>query len=185
MLHAPNNLTSAVSVVVDLPVERFDLAGWLPNFSNAEYIACTPGTKAHRQMFVYRGNDGKNVYRNDEMCGGIFMTQLYREAVMEPRHVLLVSPRTKGRFLERVPMTFQITWDMKVEPFGDRQSIFTCEIGSRLNPLYRVASFFICLQFWADAHCEEETPHFAESAARWAARYDADRPASYVTPTTG
>jgi hypothetical protein len=99
MHHPPNNLTSAVSVVVDLPPDRFDLAGWLPNFNNAEYLACTPGTRAHRQMFVYRGDDGKNVYRNDEICGGIFMTQLYREVVMERDHVLLVSPRTKGRFL--------------------------------------------------------------------------------------
>ena len=185
MHHPPNNLTSAVSVVVDLPYERFDLAGWLPHFTNEEYLACTPGTKAHRQMFVYRGDDGKNVYRNDETCGGIFMTQLYREAIMERDHVLLVSPRTKGRFLERVPMSFQITWDMKVEPFGEQQSLFTCGIGSRLNLLYRMASLFICLQFWADAHCEEETPHFAESAARWATRNESERPASFVSPTRG
>jgi hypothetical protein len=153
MHHPPNNLTSAVSVVVDLPPDRFDLAGWLPNFNNAEYLACTPGTRAHRQMFVYRGDDGKNVYRNDEICGGIFMTQLYREV------------------------------DMKVEPFGEQQSLFTCTIGSRLNLLYKMASLFICLQFWADAHCEEETPHFAEIAARWATRNDTERPVSFVSPT--
>jgi hypothetical protein len=103
--------------------------------------------------------------------------------VMERDHVLLVSPRTKGRFLERVPMAFQITWDMKVEPFGEQQSLFTCTIGSRLNLLYKMASLFICLQFWADAHCEEETPHFAEIAARWATRNDTERPVSFVSPT--
>ena len=75
-------------MVVDLPYERFDLAGWLPNFTNEEYLACTPGTKAHRQMFVYRGDDGKNVYRNDETCGGIFMTQLYPSSTYPIRRQL-------------------------------------------------------------------------------------------------
>jgi hypothetical protein len=36
---------------------------------------------------------------------------------------------------------------------------------------------------WTEAHIEEETPHFADSAARWATRDDSDQRASYVSPT--
>ena len=56
------------------------------------------------------------------------MTQLYREEIMEPQHVFLVSPRTKGRFLGFIPMTFQITWDMKVESLDAERSKFTCRV---------------------------------------------------------
>jgi hypothetical protein len=52
-----------------------------------------------------------------------------------------------------------------------------------MNRLYLLASFFIRLTYWTEAHIEEETPHFADSAARWATRNDSDQRASYVSPT--
>jgi len=72
---------------------------------------------------------------------------------------------------------------MKVEPLDENRSKFTCTIGARLNPVYQVLSFLLRLTFWAQAHADEETPHFADSAARWATRNDPDRRASYVSPT--
>ncbi len=179
----PDNLTASVSVIVDLPADKFDLPDWIKHFPNDEYIACTPATKAHKQMYVYRDADGGLVYRNDESCGGFFMTQLYREEVMERQHVFLVSPRTKGRFLGFIPMTFQITWDMKVESLDAERSKFTCKVGARLNPFYLFAGLLIRLAYWTEAHIEEETPHFADSAARWATRNDPAQRASYVSPT--
>jgi hypothetical protein len=41
----------------------------------------------------------------------------------------------------------------------------------------------IRLSYWTEAHLEEETPRFADSAARWATRNDSDQRASYVSPT--
>ena len=177
-----DSFTSSFSVVVDLPAERMDLADWVVHFSNEDYIACTPATGAHKQMFVYRDPDGGWVFRNDESCGGFVMTQLYREETREKHHVFLVSPRTKGRFFGFVPMTFQVTWDMKVESFDDDRSVFTCKVGARMNPLYMLAAFCIRLTYWTEAHIEEETPHFADSAARWATRNDSDQRRSYVSP---
>ena len=177
-----DNLKASASVILDLPVEKFDLADWIVHFSNDQYVACTPATKAHKVMYVYRAGDGRWAFRNDESCGGFDMTQLYREEIMEPRHVFLVSPRTKGRFLGFVPMTFQITWDMKVEAADRGQTKFTCTVGSRLNPLYLLAGLFIRLSYWTQAHTDEETPHFADSAARWATRNDAEQRPSYVSP---
>lgn len=181
----PDQLKISTTVVVDLPADKFDLPGWAPNFTTEEYIACTPGTGAHKFMYVYRGEDGKNIYRNDESCGPIVMTQLYREEIMERQHIFLVSPQTKARMFGFWPMTIQITWDMKVEPFDANRSKFTCTLGSRLNVLYLIASFFIRFTFWGQAHCDEETPHFAESAARWATRNETDRPVSFVSPAGG
>ena len=179
----PDQLKSSVSVIVELPADRFDLVDWIVHFPNEEYVACTPATGAHKQMYVYRDADGGWVFRNDESAGGFAMTQLYREEIMERQHVFLVSPRTKGRFLGCIPMRFQVTWDMKVEPLDGDRSKFTCTVGARMNPLYLLASFFIRLAYWTEAHIEEETPHFADSAARWATRHDSDQRASYVSPT--
>ena len=178
-----DNLKSTTSVIVDLPANKLDLADWIVHFPNDEYIACTPATGAHKQMYVYRDADGEWIFRNDESCGGFTMTQLYREEILEPNHVFLVSPRTKGRFWGFVPMTFQITWEIKVEPRDDNSSTFICTVGARLNPLYFIAGLLIRLSYWTEAHLEEETPRFADSAARWATRNDSDQRVSYVSPT--
>lgn len=170
----PDNLHAECAVLVDLPAERFDLADWIVNFSNADYIACTPATGAHQHMNVYRDPDGGPVFRNDEFSGGFQMTQLYRAEIMEKNHVFLASPATKGRFLWVVPMTFQVTWDMAVERVDDSTAKFTCRVGARLNPVYFFLSKLIRLDYWAQAHTEEETPHFAACAARWASRADAN-----------
>ena len=178
-----DNLKTSTSVIVDLPVDKFDLADWIVHFSNEEYVACTPATGAHKVMYVYRSDDDGWVFRNDETAAGFTMTQLYREEIMEPQHVFLVSPRTKARFWGFVPMTMQVTWDMKVEPVDGNRSKFTCTVGARLNPFYFIAGLLIRLSYWTEAHTEEETPHFAESAARWATRNDSDQRPSYVGPT--
>lgn len=175
-----DNLKTSTSVIIDLPAEQIDLADWIVHFSNEEYVACTPATGAHQVMYVYRGSDGRWVFRNDETAAGFMMTQLYREEIMEPQHIFLVSPRTKGRLLGIVPLTLQITWDMKVEAVDENRSKFTCTVGARLNPLLFIASLFIRLSYWTEAHTEEETPHFAESAARWATRNATERRDSYV-----
>ena len=175
-----DNLKTSTSVIIDLPAEKIDLADWIVHFSNEDYVACTPATGAHKVMYVYRGGDGRWVFRNDETAAGFMMTQLYREEIMEPQHIFLVSPRTKGRLLGMVPLTLQITWDIKVEPVDENRSKFTCTVGARLNPLLFVAGLFIRLSYWTEAHTEEETPHFAESAARWATRNDPERRDSYV-----
>ena len=180
----PDHLHASVSVIVDLPAEKFDLAEWIVQLSSEEYVACTPVSGAHKAMYVYRDGDGGYVFRNDESVAGFMIIQLYREEIMKPQHVFLVSPRTKGRFLGVLPMTFQVTWKMKVEPVDAGSSKFTCTVGARLHPLLQLAGLFIRLQYWTEAHIEEETPHFADSAARWAARNDADKRGSYVSPTS-
>lgn len=181
MMAKPDNLNASVSVKVDLPAEKFDLADWIIHLSNEEYVACTPTSGAHKNMYVYRDGDGGYVFRNDESVAGFMMTQLYREEIRKPQHVFLVSPRTKGRFLGVMPMTFQVTWDMKVEPIDAHSSKFTCTVGARLHPILQLASLFIRLHYWTEAHLEEEAPRFADSAARWAARNDPNRPGSYVS----
>ena len=175
-----DNLKTSTSVIIDLPAEKIDLADWIVHFSNEDYVACTPATGAHKVMYVYRGGDGRWVFRNDESAAGFMMTQLYREEIMEPQHIFLVSPRTKGRLLGIVPLTLQITWDIKVEPVDENRCKFTCTVGARLNPFLAIAGLFIRLSYWTEAHTEEETPHFAESAARWATRNDPERRDSYV-----
>ena len=175
-----DNLKTSTSVIIDLPEEKIDLADWIVHFSNEDYVACTPATGAHKVMYVYRGGDGRWVFRNDETAAGFMMTQLYREEIMEPQHIFLVSPRTKGRLLEFLPLTLQITWDIKVEPIDENRCKFTCTVGARLNPFLFIAGLFIRLSYWTEAHTEEETPHFAESAARWATRNDSERRDSYV-----
>lgn len=91
---------------------------------------------------------------------------------MEPRHVLLVSPQTKARYLGFVPIYMQITWDMKVESVDANRSKFTCVVGARPSPILprQLPHQTVVLE---RAHTEEETPHFAESV-RWAKRNDSE-----------
>jgi hypothetical protein len=63
------------------------------------------------------------------------------------------------------------------------RSIFSCAVDARVNPLYMIADLCIRLSYWTEARMEEETPHFADSAARWATRNDSDQRASYVRPS--
>jgi hypothetical protein len=170
----PNyNINFQSSVIVDLPADRFDLPDWLVNFSCKDYVSCTPASGAHKYSNVYRDGDGGRVFRNDEFVGGFMMTQFYREKIMKPQRVRLVS-MTRARFLYVWPMIFPLYWEMTVEPCDEKRSRFTCMIGARLNPVYFVMSKLIRLLFWAQAHADEETPHFAKFAARWATRNDAD-----------
>ena len=71
-----DNLKTSTSVIIDLPAEKIDLADWIVHFSNEDYVACTPATGAHKVMYVYRGGDGRWVFRNDETAAGFMMTQL-------------------------------------------------------------------------------------------------------------
>lgn len=165
------NINFHTSVIHDLPAERFDLPGWLRNFSCEDYVACTPASGAHRYSNVYRDGDGGLVYRNDEFVGGFMMTQFYRERIIEPQRVRLVS-MTRARFFYFWPIVFPLYWEMTVEPQDEQRCLFTCKIGAKLSPLYFLASKLTSLMFWAQAHADEETPHFARFAARWATRND-------------
>jgi hypothetical protein len=178
----PNyNLNFQSSVVVNLSAPKFDLAGWLPNFTCEQYVACTPSSKSHKYSHIYRDGDGELVYRNDEWVGGFMMTQFYRERIMKLDNVRLVS-LTRARLLEVIPLVFPLYWEMKVEPYqgeSDR-SLFTCLIGIKLDPLYFIGGQITQLLFWAQAHADEETPHFANFAALWATRNDSEQQKNYI-----
>lgn len=171
------------SAILDVPASAIDLAGWIRNFKPDEYRACTPATGNHFFMLGYLDGDGNNIYRNDERCGPVWMVQLYRESIMEPHHVFLVSPATRALVLGFWPMRTQVTWDLTAKPVEGDKTRFTCRIGYRMNPIYYVlARFFLAIGFFMEAHCEEETPHFANFAARFAMRNAPDRRESYLLP---
>lgn len=98
-----NQLEIDYSVILDIPVEKIDLVGWIRNFNADEYRACTPATGDHKAMIAYCDGEGENIYRNDERCGPVGMVQLYREAEMERDHIFLVSPATRGVLLGSGP----------------------------------------------------------------------------------
>lgn len=169
------NLNFGTSALLNLPVEKFDLADWIVNFSCEEYVSCTPASRSHKYSGLYRDADGEIVIRNDEFCGGFMMTQFYRPKLMQAHHVRMES-RTKARFLQVWPIIFPLYWDLKVEAAGANRTLFHCRIGARLPFLYFLASKLICLQFWSQQHADEETPLFAHYASRWATRNDPGQP---------
>lgn len=175
------NINFQTSMIVDLPADRFDLPNWLVNFSSEDYIACTPASGSHKHSTVYRDADGDLVFRNDEWVGGFMMTQFYRSVMAEPNHIRLVS-MTRARFLHIWPIIFPLYWDLTVEPYGENRTLFTCKIGAKLSLIYFIASKFSRLLFWSQAHADEETPYFADFAAKWATRGDDDQKSSYVHP---
>ena len=178
-----NQIEIEYSVILDVPAEKMDLVGWIRNFKPEEYRACTPATGDHNSMLGYCDGAGDNIYRNDERCGPVGMVQLYRESVMEPRHVYLVSPATRALLFGFWPMLIQITWDLKAEACDGNRTKFTCRIGCWMNPVYFfMAIHFLRFEFFGQAHCEEETPHFANYAARWSMRNDPDLRESYLSP---
>lgn len=168
------NLNFGTSVLLNVPLEKFDLADWIVNFSCEQYVACTPASRSHRYSGIYRAPDGDIVIRNDEYCGGFMMTQFYRPKVMQARHVRLES-LTKARFLQVWPMIFPLYWDLRVEAAGPQRTLFHCRIGARLPWPYFIVSTLIRTLFWSQQHADEETPLFAHYAARWATRQDDDQ----------
>ncbi len=105
---------SSFSHIIDLPVERIDIADWLFNLPNDEYKRCCPPD--HIAVGTTSTDDGRKMSINVERIGETLMIQQYVAEVAEKHHCRMVSQ--SDAFSANGRTKVQIIWDPQRE--GDR-----------------------------------------------------------------
>jgi hypothetical protein len=162
---------SSFSHVVNVPIDRVDLADWLFNITSEEYQRCCP--PAHIAAGATTTDDGRPVSINVEMIGESLMIQQYVGELVGPRHCRLVSRSTA--FSARGRTSVEVMWHLKVEPIDDRSCAYTNRVIATATDefLAFIAHHGTSLeqartarQDASSAHNRIETPLFAQSIER-------------------
>lgn len=159
---------SSFGHVVNVPIERVDVADWLSNLTSDEYRRCYPG--AHIAAGLSWRERGGPLWIQTELIGERVLVHQYVGELVERRRCRLASRSVVVSALGRT--TVRVLWELSVEPFDDS----SCEY---VNHLAAVATDEL-LSFtrahgigvettaasYADAfetHNEHETASFAAS----------------------
>jgi len=162
---------SSFSQIVDVPIERVDIADWLFNLPEAEYQRCCPPD--HIAAGATSTDDGRRMSINVEMIGETLMIQ-HNVGEITERHLcrmaslsdaISVNGRTKVHVL----------WELSVKPISGTRCEYTNSVTA--TPTEEFFDFIkqhgISFEQAAAArqaaggdHNRRETPLFAESIAR-------------------
>ncbi len=143
--------------VIKLPSSAIHLDDWLFNLSEQDYQAAA---KAHRAVGTGKGSEFLGMV-NVESIGGNLLIQHYKTELLEPLHVRLLSPRSRGYLLHLVPFHPWVRWEMEAFPLSETESRFRCTVEVRLSYLVRMGGFFIGANHSIHRHLVEETYGFA------------------------
>jgi hypothetical protein len=155
------------SAVVEAPPERVDLARWLRGLTNEEYVGFTPRSGAHKSHNAVE-SEGEFAIESVESIGGTRVRHRYIAELLEPNHILCVSPDSRGTFLSRIPVRFRTTWELWVGP--NPAATDTSTLDSRITVEYRSRIWLLLSALsgtpvWLWLHNREETPRMAASIA--------------------
>jgi hypothetical protein len=155
-----------VEAEINLPAEKIDLADWLLNMTDDEYISCS---KNHIAMGKSKNADGKDVLINVESTADnkFYMVHHYIVERAEKNRTRVKS--YKSIYLVETPFYMPITWEMSINPNG-KSSTFICEVTvegfSKLFPDNMPADkkkrIISKTKVSNDTHLKEETPLFAK-----------------------
>lgn len=171
---------TALTHVINAPIEHVDIAGWLFNLPSPEYQRCCPG--AHIAAGASTADDGRPMSINVEQIGDSLMIQEYVGEVAEPHHCGMVS--VSPVFTAQGERTsIKVVWDLSVKRIDDG----TCEFANYVQGTAtddflsflaeRGISFDLAVVARREAtlaHNRIETPLFAESIERHALASDGD-----------
>lgn len=167
--------SSAYSHVITVPIRKIDIADWLFNLPEAEYQRCCPPD--HISAGATFTDDGRRMSINVEMIGQTLMIQHYVAETATPHLCRMVS--TSDAFTPNGRTRVQVIWTLSVKPIDETHTEYTNSVIA-----YPTAAFmdFIAQhgvsfeqaaagrQHDGGDHNRRETPLFAESIARLAAR---------------
>ncbi len=103
--------SSSFSHVINVPVERVDIAGWVSHLPNAEYQRCCP--PAHIAAGATTTDDGTPMSIKVGMIGPSLMIQQYVGDITRPEHWHIVS--VSHVFSPQGRTRTQVVWDLSVK----------------------------------------------------------------------
>lgn len=160
------------SHVVDCPIEKIDIAGWLFNLPDAEFQRCC--VPDHIACGRTTTDDGKLMSINVEMIGQTLVVQHYVAEVAERQFCRMVS--ISDGFTSNGRTKTKVLWELRAEAAGNGKTKYTNYVrGSTTDEFEQfMTDHSISYEDAATArqaasgdHCSRETPFYAESIARW------------------
>jgi hypothetical protein len=166
---------SSYSHIIRVPFEKVDIADWLFNLPEAEYIRCCPPD--HVACGSTLTDDGKRMSINVEMIGKTLMVQHYVGEVVTPSLCRMVS--SSDAFTPNGRTRVQVIWTLSLKRVDDQSCEYTNSVVA-----HPTAEFMECIAAhggsFEDAsaarqrdggdHNRRETPLFAASIERKALR---------------
>lgn len=158
---------STVKAIINAPIEKVDIAGWLFNLPDAEYQACST---AHIAAGFTRTLDGQPMSINVETIGTALIVQHYVATEYRPDYcrMLSVSDAITASGRSKV----QVLWELKATRLDEHTCEYTNEIHATATPEFleylkahnlTLAQAAHDRQVASEAHNHEETPLFAKS----------------------
>jgi hypothetical protein len=167
--------SSAFSHIVDVPVEKMNIADWLFNLPEAEYRRCCPPD--HISCGSTTTDDGVRMSINVEMVGQTLMIQHYVAETATPHLCRMVS--TSDAFTPNGRTRVQVIWTLSVKRVDESRCEYTNSVEAHPTQAFMdfIAAHGVTFEQAAAArqhdgadHNRRETPLFAESIARHSAR---------------
>ena len=162
---------SSFSHIVDVPIERIDIADWLFNLPEAEYQRCCPPD--HIAAGATSTDNGRRMSINVEMIGETLMIQHYVGEITEPHLCRMASLSDAISANGRTKV--HVLWELSVKPINSTRCEYTNSVTA--TPTEEFLDFIkrhgLSFEHAAAArqaaggdHNRRETPLFAKSIAR-------------------
>lgn len=161
---------SCFSHIVNAPIERVDIAGWLIDLTSAEYQRCCP--PAHIAAGNSATADGRRMSIQAEVIADSLLIHQFIAEITNPHHCRMAS--SSEMFSSRARTRSQLVWDLSVEPLDNE----SCELINRITAtatdesLARFGRHGIAIEHPSvvkeayATHNEQETAGFAKSIER-------------------
>jgi len=162
---------SAYSHIINAPIEKVDIAGWLFKLPEAEYQRCCPPD--HISCGTTSTDEGTPMSINVEMIGKTLMIQHYVAEVATASLCRMVS--TSDAFTPNGHTRVQVIWTLSVKRIDDRTCEYTNSVVAHPTAEFMefIAKHNISFEGAAAArqrdggdHNRRETPLFAASIER-------------------
>ena len=164
---------SAYSAEIDVPLERIDIADWLFNLPEAEYLRCCPPD--HIAAGVTWTDDGRRMSINVEQIGSGLVVQHYVAEIAEPAYCRMNS--ISDVFTANGRTQVNVVWELTAEKIDAGRTRCTNLVTAHPTDVFMAFLEDHSVKFEDAAaarqaaggdHNRRETPMFAASIARWA-----------------
>ncbi|NKJ34948.1 hypothetical protein FHT28_001675 [Rhizobium sp. SG570] len=162
---------SAYSAEVDVPFEKIDIADWLFNLPEAEYLRCCPPD--HIAAGVTWTDDGRRMSINVEQIGSGLVVQHYVAEVAEAAYCRMNS--ISDVFTSSGRTKVNVVWELIAEKIDENRTRYTNRVTAHPTDVFmafleehgtRFEDAAAARQAAGGDHNSRETPLFAASIAR-------------------
>lgn len=162
---------SAYSAEIDVPFEKIDIADWLFNLAEAEYLRCCPPD--HIAAGVTWTDDGRRMSINVEQIGSGLVVQHYVAEVDEAAYCRMNS--ISDVFTASGHTKVNVVWELIAEKIDENRTRYTNRVTAHPTDVFmafleehgiRFEDAAAARQAAGGDHNSRETPLFAASIAR-------------------